>query len=66
MKSSEIKSIGYDNESKVLELEFKSGAVYQYANVAENIYKELISADSIGGYFNRYIRDSHQGYKMDY
>ena len=35
VRSSNISSIGYDSESKTLEIEFHSGGVYQYFNVPE-------------------------------
>ena len=66
MQSSDIKSVGFDKESRVLEVEFKSGAVYQYVNVPENIYQEFISSDSLGRYLNTEIRDNYKGYKVEY
>ena len=45
-------SIGYDLESRILEIEFTGGAVYQYFGVPEEIYQELLRAESKGKYFN--------------
>lgn len=62
--SSDIISIGYDPDVKVLEVLFAAGRMYQYANVPENVYKELMEAESIGGYFSRHIRDVYPHAKV--
>ena len=59
VSSSNIRSIGYDSESNTLEVEFLSGRVYQYFDVPESIYNELMHASSHGSFFHRYIRDRY-------
>jgi len=59
--SSNIVSIGYDEEAETLEVEFHGGGVYQYDNVPLPIYEALITADSIGSYFHYNIKI--QGYE---
>jgi len=54
--SSNIASIGYDNSTEVLEVEFLSGAVYEYRNVPSVVHEELMNAASHGSFFNREIR----------
>ncbi|MDL1968714.1 MAG: KTSC domain-containing protein [Deltaproteobacteria bacterium] len=56
VSSSNIASIGYDNDTEVLEVEFLSGSVYEYRNVPSVVYEQLMSAASHGSYFNREIR----------
>lgn len=56
VSSSVIRSIGYDQVSKTLEVQFKTGAVYQYKRVDSSTYLSLINADSIGNFFNQHIR----------
>lgn len=46
--SSNVDSVGYDTNTQTLEVEFKNGYVYQYFDVPENIYKQMIHADSAG------------------
>ena len=56
--SSHLDSVGYDPNSKTLEIEFKiSGRVYQYCNVPEDVYQSLMQASSKGRYFNAHIKD---------
>ncbi|MHB9038672.1 MAG: KTSC domain-containing protein [Armatimonadota bacterium] len=56
VSSSNLKSVGYDPMTKILEIEFHSCSVYQYSNVPPTIYKGLMSAASHGSYFNATIR----------
>jgi len=62
--SSNIVSIGYDVDTRTLEVEFNSGAVYQYSNVPEDVYNELISASSIGAYFASGIKYVYYGKRI--
>ena len=65
VSSSNISSIGYDPESRTLEIEFHSGGIYQYFNVPESIYNALMSASSHGSYFHRHIKDQYQWTKIE-
>lgn len=57
VESSNIESVGHDETTDTLEVEFKSGAVYVYDNVPRAVFDGLISASSVGRYFNSYVRD---------
>jgi len=48
VSSTTVISIGYEKNSALLEVEFTSGAVYRYFSVSEHIYRELLSAASVG------------------
>ena len=56
VSSSNIASIGYDPDRKILEIEFLNGSIYQYFEVPENIYAGLMSAGSHGRYFDAYVK----------
>ncbi|MCK0070854.1 KTSC domain-containing protein [Kordiimonas laminariae] len=58
--SSNIASIGYDGDSLILEVEFLQGGVYQYYNVPEHVYRELMSAASHGSYLAHNIKGSYE------
>jgi len=62
--SSNIKSVGYDSEASILEVEFKRGAIYQYAGVPSSVYEELMSAKSAGKYFAAHIAKTYNYHKM--
>jgi len=59
VKSSNIKSIGYDEEKQILEIEFTSKIVYQFAKVSKRIYENLMNTDSKGTYFHKYIKNKY-------
>jgi len=54
--STTLASAGHDVSSAVLELQFRSGAVYQYFSVPHGVYQSLLCAPSKGVYFNQNIR----------
>ena len=55
-----MRSVGYQARSRILEIGFQSGAVYQYLEVPRKVHEELISAKSKGQYFNSEIRDDYE------
>jgi hypothetical protein len=57
VESSTLASVGYDVTTSVLELDFRSGEVYQYLGAPHPIHRELMDAESKGRYFNQKIRD---------
>ena len=59
VQSSNLRSLGYDANSSTLEVEFNSGAIWQYYDVLESTYYELKSASSVGKYFNANIKGSY-------
>lgn len=60
VSSSNLSSVGYNKNSRILEIEFNDGRVYQYSNVPTSIYEGLMAASSHGKYFHRHIRDVYQ------
>ena len=60
VSSSNIASVGYDVSSQALEVEFLNGSVYEYYNVPEQVYQELISATTVGGYFNQRVKKLYE------
>ncbi|MBG0785621.1 MAG: KTSC domain-containing protein [Anaerolineaceae bacterium] len=61
--SSNLVSVGYDNLLHTLEIEFTTGAIYQYFNVPEDIYHGLMNAPSHGGFFSAYIKKGGFSYR---
>jgi KTSC domain len=62
--SSSLASAGYDPASMTLEVEFAGGTVYQYFEVPENTYNELMSAGSQGQFFHTQIKGSFRFAKV--
>ena len=58
--SSNLLSVGYDDATQTLEVEFKSGSVYQYFDVPSSVHTELTGAGSVGQYFAANVRNSYR------
>lgn len=58
VSSSNLSSVGYDEENHILEIEFNGGRIYQYFDVPPRIHEGLMSASSHGKYFHRNIKDN--------
>jgi len=59
VSSSNLVSIGYEPESETLEVEFKTSGVYQYFNVPMFMHERLMTADSVGKFFNAEIKNAY-------
>jgi len=59
VRSSNIRSVGYDPASRTLEVEFHSGGVYQYSGVPEITYQGFMRATSKGFYFHNHIKGQY-------
>ena len=59
IKSSNVKSVGFDPESKKMRVEFSNGTMYEYSDVAPHVHAELRSAESVGSYFAKNIRGKY-------
>lgn len=57
--SSELDSVGYDDANNVLEVEFRTGGVYQYFGVPRELYVALVTASSKGRFFNSEIKPDY-------
>jgi hypothetical protein len=60
-----VKAVGYDAETKVLEVEFKSGGIYQYAGVQPEMYADLLAAESVGRFVSQVVRAGRRGLKIE-
>jgi hypothetical protein len=49
-------SIGYQELTQTLEIEFRSGEIWQYRPVPPAIYIAMMNSDSIGKFFQKYIK----------
>jgi hypothetical protein len=59
VESNSLRSVGYDPDERVLEVEFSSGRIYSYFGVPPEMHDWLMRSKGKGGYFNRMIRDRY-------
>ena len=57
VSSSNLRSVGYEPEDRILEAEFHHGGVYQYYGVPAPVYSSLMSASSHGGYLHSHVKE---------
>jgi hypothetical protein len=64
VSSSNLVSVGYEPASETLEIEFKNGHIYQYYNVPQIMFDQLIQAPSVGTFFNANVRNAYACSRM--
>lgn len=62
VSSSKINSVGYSEG--VLEVEFKNKSIYQYKNVPEFLFAQLLRANSKGRFLKEYIEKRYNYRKI--
>jgi hypothetical protein len=60
VKSRILRSVGYDEKTKILEIEFQTGLVYQYLAVPPKVYADFMHSAEIGRYFSEKVRPRFQ------
>lgn len=54
--ASQLVSVGYDNETESMYIEFKQGLVYKYFEVPVNVFNNLKNSSSPGRFFMSSVR----------
>lgn len=62
--SSNLHSVGYDPSTEILEIEFRSGGIYQYFDVPLDIHDALMNSPSLGKYFIANIKNNYRWQKV--
>lgn len=57
VESSMVDSVGYDEETRCLQVVFNTSKVYCYEDVPPEIFQGLLEAESKGRYIRAYIID---------
>jgi hypothetical protein len=60
VKSTAVRTMGYDADEWVLQLEYTNGKVYNYFRVPPGEFELLEDAPSIGDYVNRQIKPFYE------
>ena len=60
ISSSMIRSIGYDVSISTLEIEFNSGAVWNYYDFSLTSWYEFDGAESHGKFFHSFIKNNYR------
>jgi uncharacterized protein len=60
VQSSNLVSVGYEASTKIMEVEFQTGAVYRYHDIPANLYQSLMATRSKGQFFHDYIMNQYE------
>lgn len=56
VESSNIASVGFCPDRKCIEVEFKSGAVYEYPACDQALFDDFMAAESKGKFLNAHLK----------
>ena len=56
--------IGYNQEKKVLMIEFRRGPVYVFNEVPESVYEELLKSDAPDEFFDEKIKNGFKNRRV--
>ena len=59
-----IATVKYDEQNRMLDVEFRGGGTYRYSHVPEFVYRELLKAESAGEFWNA-IKDQFEYEKLN-
>jgi len=64
MPSTVVAGIKYNPRTRILQVEFVSGSIYEYIKVDEKVYQELKSSSSKGTFLNIHIKGNYDFKKI--
>ena len=59
VNSSKLRSVGYDEKSRTLEIEMSNGQVFQYVGVYPEVYRRLMAAPNPTTFFDDKIAEEY-------
>lgn len=67
VKSSNVRAIGYDPETQVMEVEFSNGSIYRYYDVPDMVVRQVREADSVGAMLASLVTRvaKYRGHKLE-
>ncbi len=64
VNSSKIRSVGYDERARILEVEHSDGTVYQYTGVSQEVHRRMMAAPSIVSYYQDRVEEDFSRKRM--
>lgn len=64
VSSGTLRSVGYDERSQTLEIEFSSGSIVQYARVSPEVHRRLMAAPTMASFFRDNIEESYTARRL--
>jgi len=64
VNSSKLRSVGYDEKTQTLEIEFSNGQVYQYVKVYPEVYRRFVAAPNPTAFYDDKIAEDYTGRRV--
>ena len=64
VNSSKLRSVGYDEQSRTLEVEMSNGQVYQYVGVYPEVHRRFMAAPNPTSFFDDKIAEEYTAKKV--
>ena len=59
VNSGQIRSVGYDEKSQILEVELSDGSIWQYSRVPGEVHRRLLAAPSMVSYYRDNVEEDY-------
>jgi hypothetical protein len=64
VNSSKLRSVGYDEKSRTLEIEMSNGQVFQYTGVYPEVYRRFMGAPNPTAFYDDKISEEYSAKKV--
>jgi hypothetical protein len=64
LNSSKLRSAGYDEKSRILEIEMSNGDVFQYTGVYPEVYRRFVAAPNPTSFFDDKIAEEYSSKRL--
>ena len=64
VNSSKLRSVGYDEGTRTLEVEMSNGQIYQYSGVYPEVYRRFMAAPNPTAFFDDKIAEEYSARKV--
>jgi hypothetical protein len=64
VNSSKLKSVGYDEKSRTLEIEMSNGQVFQYPGVYPEVFRRLMAAPNPTAFYDDKIAEEYSAKRV--
>jgi hypothetical protein len=64
VNSSKLRSVGYDEQTRTLEVEMSNGQVYQYVGVYPEVHRRFMAAPNPTSFFDDKIAEEYTAKKI--
>ena len=64
VKSDKVRAVGYDPQSRVLEVQLRDGTVHAYSGVSQEVHRQFMNAPSPTSYYEDMIADEFSARRL--